>query len=40
MLPIIYFQKYLVRSGIRTHAYICRMRPKCSALDHSVILTQ
>ena len=24
MLPIIYFLKYLVRSGIRTHAYSCR----------------
>ena len=22
MLPIIYFLKYLVRSGIRTHAYV------------------
>ena len=39
MLPIIYFLKYLVRSGIRTHAYSCRMRPERSALDHSAILT-
>ena len=36
MLPIIYFLKYLVRSGIRTHAYL---RPERSALDHSAILT-
>ena len=35
MLPIIYFLKYLVRSGIRTHAYNCRLRPERSALDHS-----
>ena len=34
MLPIIYFLKYLVRSGIRTHAYSC-LRPERSALDHS-----
>ena len=39
MLPIIYFLKYLVRSGIRTHAYNCRMRPERSALDHPAILT-
>ena len=39
MLPIIYFLKYLVISGIRTHAYSCRMRPERSALDHSAILT-
>ena len=39
MLPIIYFLKYLVRSGIRTHAYSCRLRPERSALDHSAILT-
>ena len=39
MLPFIYFQKYLVRSGIGTHAYNCRMRPARSALDHSAILT-
>ena len=32
MLPIIYFLKYLVRSGIRTHAYSCRLER--SALDH------
>ena len=38
MLPIIYFLKYLVRSGIRTHAYNCRMRPERSALDHPAIL--
>ena len=35
MLPIIYFLKYLVRSGIRTHDYNCRLRPERSALDHS-----
>ena len=40
MLPIIYFLKYLVRSGIRTHAYaykrLSRLRPeRHSALDHS-----
>ena len=29
-----------VRSGIRTHAYICRLRPERSALDHSAILTR
>ena len=39
MLPIIYFLKYLFRSGIRTHAYSCRLRPESSALDHSAILT-
>ena len=39
MLPIIYFLKYLVRSGIRTHAYSCRLRPERRALDHSDILT-
>ena len=39
MLPIIYFLKYLVRSGIRTHAYSCRLRPERSALDHSATLT-
>ena len=39
MLPFIYFLKYLVRSGIRTHAYSCRMRPKRNASDHSAILT-
>ena len=39
MLPIIYSLKYLVRSGIRTHAYSCRLRPERSALDHSAILT-
>ena len=39
MLPIIYFLKYLVRSGIRTHAYNCRLRPEHSALDHSATLT-
>ena len=39
MLPIIYFLKYLVRSGIRTNAYNCRLRPEHSALDHSAILT-
>ena len=36
MLPFIYFLKYLVSSGIRTHAYSCTLR---SALDHSAILT-
>ena len=39
MLPIIYFLKYLVSSGIRNHAYSCRLRPEPSALDHSAILT-
>ena len=29
-----------VRSGIRTHAYISRLRPERSALDHSAILTR
>ena len=29
----------IVRSGIRTHAYKCRLRPERSALDHSAILT-
>ena len=29
-----------VRSGIRTHAYISRLRPERSALDHSAILTK
>ena len=28
-----------VRSGIRTHAYKCRLRPERSALDRSAILT-
>ena len=28
-----------VRSGIRTHAYISRLRPERSSLDHSAILT-
>ena len=32
MLPIIYFLKYLVRSGIRTHAYSCRLRPELQRL--------
>ncbi len=31
--------KKFVRSGIRTHAYRCRLRPERSALDHSAILT-
>ena len=35
----IVFKTALVRSGIRTHAYICRLRPERSALDHSAILT-
>ena len=39
MLPIIYFLIYLVRSGIRTYAYSCRLRAEHSALDHSAILT-
>ena len=39
MLPIIYFLKFLVRSGMRTNAYSCRLRPERSALDHSAILT-
>ena len=29
----------IVRSGIRTHAYKCRLRPERSALDRSAILT-
>ena len=37
MLPIIYFLKYFVRSGILTHAHSCRLRPERSALDHSAI---
>ena len=37
--PFIVFKTALVRSGIRTHAYICRLRPERSALDHSAILT-
>ena len=37
--PCMVFKTALVRSGIRTHAYICRLRPDRSALDHSVILT-
>ena len=32
-------RKLFVRSGIRTHAYRCRLRPERSALDHSAILT-
>ena len=32
-------KKRNVRSGIRTHAYICRLRPERSALDRSAILT-
>ncbi len=28
-----------VRSGIRTHAHGCGLRPERSALDHSAILT-
>ena len=28
-----------VRSGIRTHAYMSRLRPERSALDRSAILT-
>ena len=39
MLPIIYFLKYLARSGIRTHVYSCRIRPERSALAHSAIQT-
>ena len=39
MLPIIYFLNYLVRSGIRTHAYSCRLRPERSALDYSATVT-
>ena len=36
MLPIIYVLKYLVRSGIRTHAYSCRLRLRpLSHPDHS-----
>ena len=32
-------EKKIVRSGIRTHAYISRLRPERSALDRSAILT-
>ena len=32
-------EKAYVRSGIRTHAYLSRLRPERSALDHSAILT-
>ena len=32
-------RKPFVRSGIRTHAYRCRLRPERSALDRSAILT-
>ena len=32
-------KRYLVRSGIRTHAHISGLRPERSALDHSAILT-
>ena len=32
-------QKCSVRSGIRTHAHRCGLRPERSALDHSAILT-
>ena len=32
-------EKKNVRSGIRTHAYKCRLRPERSALDRSAILT-
>ena len=32
-------EKRYVRSGIRTHAYISRLRPERSALDRSAILT-
>ena len=32
-------KKNNVRSGIRTHAYRCRLRPERSALDRSAILT-
>ena len=39
MLPIIYFLKYLFRSGIRTNAYSCRLRPERSALDHEPLTT-
>ena len=31
--------RWVVRSGIRTHAYKSRLRPERSALDHSAILT-
>ena len=30
---------FFVRSGIRTHAHRCGLRPERSALDHSAILT-
>ena len=33
------FIKRFVRSGIRTHAYMSRLRPERSALDRSAILT-
>ena len=32
-------EKTSVRSGIRTHVYMCRLRPERSALDRSAILT-
>ena len=32
-------EKECVRSGIRTHAYMSRLRPERSALDRSAILT-
>ena len=31
--------RWVVRSGIRTHAYKSRLRPERSALDRSAILT-
>ena len=39
LLAVICAKSPCVRSGIRTHAYISRLRPERSALDHSAILT-
>ena len=40
LLAVICAKSPCVRSGIRTHAYISRLRPERSALDHSAILTR
>ena len=39
LMAVICAKSPCVRSGIRTHAYISRLRPERSALDHSAILT-
>ena len=39
VLTILTKSKYVVRSGIRAHAYKSRLRPERSALDRSAILT-